>query len=160
MVHAQQPSNIEQEKQSRGCPIDHSAFSRQKTAPVVEPIALPIEQDETGTWHIRGFDEARSILRNANTRQAGFGAEQIGNEEMIQNKPILYQEGKVHLHQRKQTARFFTPKTVSSNYRQFIVYISRSACRELQRDKQADLSNTEPGPGSSSCCTRGNGLTQ
>jgi cytochrome P450 len=140
MVHAQQPSNIEQEKQSGGCPIDHSAFSRQKTAPVVEPVALPVELDETGTWHIRGFDEARSILRNANTRQAGFGAEQIGNEQMIQNKPILYQEGKVHLHQRKQTARFFTPKTVSSSYRQFIDTLADQLVGQLQRHKQADLS--------------------
>src|SRR5882724_4509980 len=103
MTHAQQPENIEQEKQSGGCPIDHSAFSRQKTAPVVEPVALPIEQDEAGMWHIRGFDEARSILRHANTKQAGFNAEQVGDVKMLKNKPILYQEGKVHLQQRKQT---------------------------------------------------------
>ena len=49
-------------------------------------------------------------------------------------------EGKAHQQQRKQTARFFTPKTVSSNYRQFMETLSDQLVNELKRKKRVDLS--------------------
>ncbi len=140
MAHAQEPSTREQEKATRSCPVDHSTLSKQKTAPVVEPVGLPIELDEGGVWHIRGFEETRSILRSGDTKQAGFGAEQIDNVKMLKNKPILYQEGKVHHQQRKQTARFFTPKTVGS-YRQFIEALADELIGQLKLRRRVDLSN-------------------
>src|SRR5579872_2398194 len=107
------------------CPVDHAALARQKTARVAESIKTPIEQDADGVWQVRGFEAARAILRRADTKQTGFRAELL--EQLptgIKNSPILYQEGKAHQQQRKQTARFFTPKAVSSSYRQLMERLS------------------------------------
>src|SRR5712671_653847 len=108
---------LPQEALPAQCPVDHSAWSWQKTAHDTETANKLIERDEAGVWHIRSFEAVRDILRSANTIQAGFGAEMIARAPQITNRPILYQDGKEHQQQRKQTARFFTPRTVSDNYR-------------------------------------------
>ncbi len=122
------------------CPIDHSAFSWQKTAPTYPSTGPAIEQDADGVWHVRSFEAARAVLRSADTRQAGFDADLIATIPQMMNMPILYQDGKVHQQQRKQTARFFTPKAVSDNYRQVMERLSDQLIRKLQRKKQVDLS--------------------
>jgi cytochrome P450 len=121
------------------CPIDHSAWSWQKTARTIEPIGAPVERDETGVWHIRNFDTVRDVLRSANTIQAGFGAEMIARVPHVTNRPILYQDGKEHQQQRKQTARYFTPRAVSDNYRNLMEKFSDKLIQRLKRQKQADL---------------------
>ncbi|HLW03357.1 MAG TPA: cytochrome P450 [Ktedonobacterales bacterium] len=123
------------------CPVDHAALARQKTGRVAEPSRTPIEQDAAGVWQVRGFEAARAILRSADTKQTGFRAELL--EQLptgIKNSPILYQEGKAHQQQRKQTARFFTPKTVSSDYRQLMERLSDRLLDKLRRARRADLS--------------------
>ncbi|HEU5439989.1 MAG TPA: cytochrome P450 [Ktedonobacterales bacterium] len=121
--------------------MDHSAFFQKKTATAAEPADLPdVEQDADGTWHIRAFQEARAILRGGDTKQAGFRAELVERLSGEGNIPILYQEGKTHQQQRKQTARFFTPKAVSSDYRQLMESVADELIAELRRDKRADLS--------------------
>lgn len=129
------------------CPIDHSQWSHQKTARTAEPLAAPdIECDEPGLWHVRGFNEARAILRHSDTKQAGFNAELMEKvSSQMQNRPIIYQEGKEHQLQRKQTARFFTPKTVSSNYRQLMERLVNRQLKQLKRNKEADLSQLSLG---------------
>lgn len=123
------------------CPIDHSAISQQKTPKFIEPVGAAIEYDEAANiWHIRSFEAARTILRSPNTKQAGFNAELITHIPNQKNTPILYQEGKVHQQQRKQTARFFTPKAVSDNYRQLMENLSDELIRKLKRKKEIDLS--------------------
>src|SRR5712691_2796510 len=79
--------------------VDHAAWSRQKTARVVEPIGIPIERDAAGVWHVRGFEEARTILRSRDTRQAGFKAELIEKLPRTMKQPILFQDGKLHRQQ-------------------------------------------------------------
>ena len=125
---------------SAQCPVAHGALSKQKAARHVEANAKPLERDEHGVWQVHGFAEARAILRSTTTKQAGFNAEQIANIPGVLNRPILYMEGKAHHQQRKQTARFFTPKTVSSSYRQFMEKLSDQLVNQLQRKQQADLS--------------------
>lgn len=122
------------------CPVDHGALSRQKTARVVEPVGVPIERDANGVWHVRGFEEARTVLRSSETKQAGFKAELLERLPHRMQPPILYQEGKPHNQQRKQTARFFTPKVVSENYRQLMEKMADTLISTLQRRKKADLS--------------------
>ncbi len=123
------------------CPIDHGTFSQRKTARTADPAGRPsVEHDAAGTWHVRGFQEARAILRGADTKQAGFRAELIERFSGAGNVPILYQEGKTHQQQRKQTARFFTPKAVSSDYRRLMETVADELIAELRRAKQADLS--------------------
>ena len=123
------------------CPVEHGALPQRKTARHVEDSLHPIERDAEGVWQVYGFAEARNILRNSSaTKQAGFNAEQIAKIPGLLNRPILYMEGKDHHQQRKQTARFFTPKTVSTNYRQFIERLAAQFVAELQRKKRLDLS--------------------
>jgi cytochrome P450 len=126
------------------CPVDHAtlaARSRQKTAREQEPHTPSVARDADGVWHIRGFDAARTLLRSATTRQAGFKAELMGSVPGVHNQPILYQEGKAHQEQRKQTARFFTPKTVSDNYRQLMERFADDLVARLRTSRQADLSD-------------------
>lgn len=128
---------FEQASAPAGCPVDHTLWSEQKTTRASEPG--PAIERANGRWHVRGFEEARAILRSSSTIQAGFGADYL--ERMHnRNAPILYQEGKAHQQQRKQTARFFTPKAVSSNYRQLMERLVDQLIARFQRDKRADLS--------------------
>ncbi len=122
------------------CPIDHSAWSWQKTVPTAPSKGPAIEQDKDGVWHVRSFAATREVLRSADTKQAGFNAELIAQIPNMMNQPILYQDGKVHQQQRKQTARFFTPKMVSDNYRQVMERLANQLIKKLQRKKQVDLS--------------------
>lgn len=123
------------------CPIDHTTWSQQKTARAAEPTSVPIERDAEGVWQVRGCEEARTILRSAHTKQAGFKAELL--EQLptgIKNSPILYQEGKAHQLQRRQTARFFTPRAVSSDYRLLMERLADELIADFQRAGRADLS--------------------
>ena len=53
--------------------------------------------------------------------------------------PILYQEGKEHNEQRKQTARFFSPRTVSENYRELMEEFVGDLIGGLRRRRRAEL---------------------
>src|SRR5689334_23654618 len=102
------------------CPVDHTAWSHKKSVRPLADGTAPVERDSRGVWHVRGFEEARAVLRSSETQQAGFKAELVTAGNALTNRPILYQEGKVHQEQRTKTARFFTPKTVSAQYRQMM----------------------------------------
>lgn len=122
------------------CPIDHSAWSWQKTVRPTETVTGPaIECDADNVWHIRGFEATRAILRSPHTKQAGFNAEMISQATTLMRAPILYQEGKEHNIQRRQTARFFTPRFVSDNYRQMMDKMVTKLIKRLKRQKQLDL---------------------
>lgn len=123
------------------CPVDHSLFSYQKTARGIERSPQPLERDAQGVWQVYGFEEARTILRSSATRQAGFNADRLAKIPGVQNRPILYLEGKAHHQQRKQTARFFTPKTVSSDYRHFMEALANTLVSELKSKRRVDLSS-------------------
>jgi len=127
---------------SNGCPIDEQAWSWQKTAPPATKKPLEaIERDDAGVWHIHSYEAARAVLRSADTRQAGFNANLIKSIPNTINVPVLYQEGKEHQLQRKQTARFFAPKTVSDNYRQLMEKLSAQIVKKLKRSGRAELSD-------------------
>lgn len=131
------PSSVETPAQ---CPVNHGSLSYQKTSRSMEASTAPLERDVQGIWQVYGFEEARAILRSSTTRQAGFNAEQITRIPGVTNTPILYMEGQAHHQQRKKTARFFTPKTVSSSYRDFMEALVDQLIDELKRKKRADLS--------------------
>ncbi|HEX6779199.1 MAG TPA: cytochrome P450 [Ktedonobacterales bacterium] len=133
-------SASESGESSPQCPVDHVVWSRQKTARAVEPVDLPVEHDAAGVWHIRGFAEARAVLRSGDTKQAGFGAEVFEKYLQTENPGILYKEGPGHHEQRRKTARFFTPKAVSANYRPMMEQQADSLAANLQREKRGDLS--------------------
>lgn len=131
------------------CPVDHRFWSRQKTASISDPSSASdettgpvIEHDASNnTWHVRGFHEARAVLRSTSTKQAGFNAEQLEEISRLIKPAILYQEGQTHHQQRKQTARFFTPKAVDANYRQLMEKFADDLIADLQKHKKGDLSD-------------------
>ncbi len=128
------------EDPSPQCPFERSLLSQQKTSRTTKVAPKPVERDSQGVWQVYGFEQARTILRSSATKQAGFNAERIAKVPGIKNRPVLYMEGKAHQQQRKQTARFFTPKTVSSNYRQVIETLVNQLVNGLINKKQDDLS--------------------
>ncbi len=129
------------EQSAEACPFHNKAYyGYQKTTRVVEPQDHPIERDADGVWHVRDHDLARAILRSTDTRQAGFKAEMLAKVPKMTNQPILYLEGKEHLEQRKQTARYFTPVATSRNYRQFMNDLADSLVADLRGQGRGDLS--------------------
>lgn len=121
------------------CPVDHAALSQRKTTRSHESAGSPVERGADGTWHVRGHAQARAVLRSADTKQAGFNAEVLEALPQRMRPPILYQEGQPHHEQRRQTARFFSPKTVSENYRGLMENLAGEAIRRLLRERRADL---------------------
>jgi cytochrome P450 len=79
-------------------------------------------------------------LRSGDTKQAGFGAQLFEMFATSRNQGILYMEGPPHHEQRRKTARFFTPKAVSANYRPLMENLSDRLVADLKRTRRADLS--------------------
>jgi cytochrome P450 len=125
---------------SPACPIYHQHLSEQFTAELVEPVDCPIEKDSFGVWHIRGYEQAQAVLRSDCVRQAGFQAEMLDKLPNYMNPPILFLEGKLHQKQRRQTAKFFTPRTTDRQYRQLMQDFSEEIVADFKRAGRADLS--------------------
>jgi len=123
------------------CPVDHKTYSQQKTSQATEAAGTAISCDDAGIWHVQRFDDARAILRSPHTKQAGFNAELMDKLPQTMRPAILYLEGKPHHQQRKQTARFFAPKVVSTKYRELMENVAERHVAKLQRQKRIELSN-------------------
>lgn len=87
----------------------------------------------------RSFAEGRAILRNQNLRQAGFLAEQVGRIGSATRQPILFLEGEAHRVQRSATARFFTPRIVTTHYRELMIDLSDKLVSRFTKEKSAFL---------------------
>lgn len=87
----------------------------------------------------RSFAEGRAILRNQNVRQAGFLAEQVGRIGSATRQPILFLEGEAHRVQRSATARFFTPRIVTTHYRELMIDLSDKLVSRFAKEKSAFL---------------------
>lgn len=131
---------IKEHEQPKGCPVDHRVLAQAKTGHFAELDGVPIERDAAGVWHVRSYAAVRSILRSNSTKQAGFKAELLQRMPSTMRPPVLYQDGPAHHTQRKQTARFFTPKATSENYRALMEQFSDQIIAELKRTGRADLS--------------------
>lgn len=87
---------------------------------------------------VRDFAEARGLLRDPDSRQAGFLADLVARVS-ITRLPILYQYGSEHRRQRSATARFFAPRVVTSAYRALMVDTSGRLVDRFQRTGRAEL---------------------
>ncbi len=87
---------------------------------------------------VRDFAEARTLLRDPDARQAGFLADLV-NGVSVTRPPILYQHGAEHRRQRGATARFFSPRVVTSGYRALMVRTSDDLVDRFQRAGRAEL---------------------
>lgn len=118
---------------SSGCPFDHGGDERKSAA--ASAAGGTVDPDV----RTRNFAEARDILRRGDVRQAGFMAEQVSRIGSATRQPILFLEGEVHRVQRSATARFFTPRIVTTHYRDLMTALSDGLVGRFQRDKRARL---------------------
>lgn len=130
---------MQQAEGASRCPVHHEAFSRKKTGLKVQG-GPALERTADGTWHVRDFALARQLLRSGDTRQAGFRAELLAQMPHVMRQPILYLDGKPHHEQRRQTARFFAPKTVSAHYRELMEELAERLIKRLRDAGELDFS--------------------
>lgn len=126
------------------CPVDHTQTDASKTVAIIPTVnrklpPTPISSSDTMNWSVRGYHAARQVLR-AETRQAGFNAERVFVASRYMRPPILYLEGEPHREQRRQTARFFTPKA-TAGYAATMSAFADTVLTRFQKRKHADLSD-------------------
>ncbi len=102
-------------------------------------VVCPVRQDAEGVWQVRGYAQARALLRSTDTRQAGLGVETVEKLPAKIRRPVLYRDGPEHREHRRQTARYFTPRRVTENYRDLMVRIAEREVAVLRRDGRAHL---------------------
>ncbi len=94
-----------------------------------------VEEDAAGVWHIRGYAEAKDLLKE-DLLQDGFNAEDINK---IGLDPVLYQHGEVHRKQRAAIAKYFSPATVSQKHTAMMERAADEIIADLVKAKRADL---------------------
>lgn len=123
------------------CPVDHGRAAEptdirkttfgQHHTPGVEQIG--------DVWHLRSYAAVRQVLRDAEGVRQG-----IENDNPLFTRlrqPVIFLDGAPHREQRAAIARFFTPKTVGSEYQGIIEHYTDTLLNELERHGQADLSD-------------------
>jgi cytochrome P450 len=125
------------------CPVEHTTLSARRMPFEQNDDDLPIMQDAQGVWHVRDYEIAKKIMRGQKTRQAGFGSELVRElpDAFMKNEPVLYQDGAEHKAQRRELARFFTPKATSSNYRRLMERYAHEMLAELYEEGRVELSD-------------------
>ncbi|MFF8955370.1 cytochrome P450 [Streptomyces sp. NPDC014894] len=101
----------------------------------------PVARGPDGVWEVRGYAEARAVLRGTSTVQAGLGIETVSKLPRRIRRPVLYRDGPEHREHRRQTARFFTPRRVDEHYRDLMVRVAQDRIDRLRADGRALLSD-------------------
>ena len=94
-----------------------------------------IEQDPAGTWHVRGYAEAKELLKQ-DLLQDGFGAESVMKTGL---DPVLYQYGEAHRKQRAAIAKYFSPTTVAGKHAPVMEQAADEIIMDLVKSGRADL---------------------
>ncbi|RKR86170.1 cytochrome P450 [Micromonospora pisi] len=121
-------------------PVADSDSGARKIDRGATEVGCPVWRDEDGVWRVRGHAAGRAVLRSTDTRQAGLGVETVEKLSPKIRRPILYRDGPEHREDRRQTARFFTPRRVGEHYRDLMVRVSEAQIAQLRRDHRAELS--------------------
>nr|WP_310432794.1 cytochrome P450 [Streptomyces sp. 3330] len=101
----------------------------------------PVRRGADGTWEVRGYAAARELLRATDTVQAGLGIETVEKLPARVRRPVLYQDGPGHREQRRQTARFFTPRRVDEHYRGLMARVAEEQIAVVRAAGTAQLSD-------------------
>jgi cytochrome P450 len=104
------------------------------------PAGCPVRQGPDGVWQVRDYATARALLRNTDTRQGGFGVENLARMATKMRPAVLFRDGPEHREHRRQTAKFFTPRRVDLKYRQLMHRLADEQCDRLRASGRADLS--------------------
>ena len=100
----------------------------------------PVHRRADGVWEIRSFATARAVLRSQDTVQAGLGVETVDKMPASIRRPVLYRDGPEHREDRRQTARFFTPKRVAEHYLPIMHRVADEQIEKLRKAGEAELS--------------------
>jgi cytochrome P450 len=106
-----------------------------KTTPAPYQHTPRIEKDSNGTWHVRGYSEARDILKE-DLIQEGFNAEEL---RKVGFDGVLYMDGEPHRQMRAAIAKYFSPTTVQNTHMAVIQKTADELIAKLQAKKQMDL---------------------
>ncbi|MGW1777784.1 cytochrome P450 [Streptomyces sp. NPDC002143] len=101
----------------------------------------PVRRGADGTWEVLGYAAAREVLRGGETVQAGLGVEMVEKLPSRIRRPVLYQDGPGHREQRRQTARFFTPRRVDEHYRELMTRVAEEQVATVRAAGTAQLSD-------------------
>jgi len=94
-----------------------------------------IERDEDGTWHVRGYAEARDLLKEE-LIQDGFNAEEVRHAGF---EGVLYTRGEPHRRMRSAIAKYFSPTTVQQSHLPMIERTMHELIADLKKRKSVDL---------------------
>ncbi|MFL4489746.1 cytochrome P450 [Streptomyces sp. VTCC 41912] len=116
-------------------------YGRRKIERETPATGCPVSRAADGSWQVRGYDEARAVLRSTTTVQAGLGIESVEGLPSRIRRPVLYRDGPEHREHRRQTARFFTPRHVDQHYRDVMARATRTQLGRLTATGRATLSD-------------------
>lgn len=106
-----------------------------------DPVDGPaVTRRSAAEWQITGYAAARAMLRCGDTVQAGLGIDHTAKMPRRIRRPVLYQDGPGHREQRRQIARFFTPKRVDQHYRALMERVSEEQIARLRAAGSMELS--------------------
>jgi|SoiMetStandDraft_2_1073263.scaffolds.fasta_scaffold28893_1 cytochrome P450 len=112
-----------------------SLENHSRTVPAPYKSDPRIERDSTGTWHVRGYSEARDLLKEEMI-QEGFNAEDLRKAGF---DAVLYQHGEPHRQSRAAIAKFFSPTTVQQSHMPRIERTADEIMADLKSRKRANL---------------------
>jgi len=101
----------------------------------------PVRRGPDDVWQVQDYATARVVLRSTDTRQAGFGVENVERISKKMRSPVLYRDGPEHREHRRQTAKYFTQRRVDTKYRDLMHRLADEQCDRLRKSGRADLSD-------------------
>jgi cytochrome P450 len=117
----------------------NTAGSQRKVQYGRSSAECPVHVDSDGVWQVRDVAAARAVLRCPDTRQGGFAVDKVKLPTGMR-PPVIWRDGPEHREDRRQTARFFTPRRVDEKYRDLMDRLAAQQCDRLRRQGAADLS--------------------
>ena len=106
-----------------------------KTAPAPYQNDPRVERDPSGVWHIRGYAEARDLLKEE-LIQDGFNAEELHKAGF---DGVLYMHGEPHRQMRAAIAKYFSPTTVQNRHMAIIQQTADELIGKLKTQKRLNL---------------------
>jgi cytochrome P450 len=106
-----------------------------KTAPAPYVSEPRLEKDAHGNWHVRGYAEARNLLKE-DLIQDGFNAEEVLKAGF---EGVLYMRGEPHRQMRAGIAKYFSPTTVQNMHMAIIEKTADELIGKLKSQKHINL---------------------
>ena len=118
------------------CPRHDSGdnVDRRKSAALAAQFSTPLK----GAFRIKHPAVARAVLRNPEAFQAGVSADQIPIDNP-EHMSVFFLDGLLHHRKRMAIAKFFSPKTVTTEHRPLMERETKRILDKFQRDGSGQL---------------------